>query len=696
MKYFPSESRILRPFFQLYDKFINLVERAKLTEHTFVLVIAVIIGLLGGLGAVVIQYAIKEFQLLFWQGKFNLETISQVAWYWKILIPMFGGIVVGLVIQFFAKEAKGHGVPEVMEAIALRNGKIRPRVAIAKLFSSAFYIATGGSVGREGPVIQIGSAIGSVIGQFFRVNQKRMRVFVACGAASGIAAAFNAPVAGALFAVEIILGDFAVAQFSPIVISSVTATVVSRHFLGDFPAFVIPKYNLVSPLELVNYVILGFLAGFTAILFIKVLYASEDFFDKVKLPEYVKAGFGGIIIGAIALYFPQVFGVGYDTMDSALSGHLLGWLALALIFLKILATSISLGSGGSGGIFAPSLFLGAMLGTFFGFAVHFFFPEWTAESGAYALVAMGGVVGAATHGPITAILIIFELTNDYKIILPLMITTIIATLISVRFQKESIYTLKLVRKGINIFAGREVNVLRSLKVESVVKKSMNIVAEDMSFSSLLEKIVNSQHNYTYVVDKNKEIIGCISMTEIRQTITDYDTLKHLLIAKDIAQQNVTKIKESDNLDFAMKEFSRSGHDELPVIRNGSKNEIVGTISQIDVINTYNHQIFLRDMSGELGSSMQRVEDAKSVHVVDKYYFHEIEAPSRFIGRNLADLNIRNNYNLEAVLIKRQKESGGSLENHYIQPKAKTILRLNDTLLLFGAQTDFKRFMNAKI
>ena len=695
MKYKPVESKLFRPFLQLYDQFINLVERAKLTEHTFVLVIAVLIGLLGGFGAVLIQYAIKEFQLLFWQGKFNLETISQVAWYWKILIPMFGGIIVGLVIQFFAKEAKGHGVPEVMQAIALRNGKIRPRVAIAKLFSSALYIASGGSVGREGPVIQIGSAVGSAIGQFFRVNQKRMRVFVACGAASGIAAAFNAPVAGALFAVEIILGDFAVAQFSPIVISSVTATVVSRHFLGDFPAFVIPAYNLVSPLELVNYVVLGFLAGFVAILFIKVLYASEDFFDKIKLPEYVKAGFGGIMIGTIALYFPQVFGVGYDTMDSALSGHLLGWLAFALIFLKIIATSISLGSGGSGGVFAPSLFLGAMLGTFFGFAVNTFFPEWTAESGAYALVAMGGVVGATTHGPITAILIIFELTNDYKIILPLMITTIIATLISVRFQKESIYTLKLVRKGINIFAGREVNVLRSLKVETVVKSSINTVQEETPFSILLEKIVNSQHNYTYMLNKNNEITGFISMNEIRQTITDYDNLKDLLIAKDIAQQSVAKIKESDNLDYVMKEFSRTGHDELPVIRAGSKSEIIGTISQIDVINTYNHQIFLRDMSGELGSSMQKAEDAKSVHVVDKYYFHEIEAPSPFIGKNLADLNIRNNYNLEAVLLKRQKINSGKLEDRYIQPKAKTVLRLNDRLLLFGAKKDFKRFKDAK-
>jgi len=352
------------PFYQTFYNhfsgfFVTSINKAKMTEHSFILVIAVLIGLIGGYGAVLIQFIIKEFHILLWRGDLGLDTILHTAWYWRIIIPTIGGIVVGLVIRFWSSEAKGHGVPEVMEAIALRNGIIRARVVFAKLFASAFYIASGGSVGREGPVIQIGSAVGSTIGQFLKVNPKRMRVFVACGAASGIAAAFNAPVAGALFAVEIILGDFAVAQFSPIVISSVAATVVSRHYLGDFPAFEVPSYNLVSPLEMINYVILGVLAGLVALSFIKVLYASEDFFDKKKWPDYVKGGLGGLLIGLIGLNFPQIFGVGYDTMDAAIGGNLIWQMALALIFIKIIATSISLGSGGSGGIFAPSLFFGS-------------------------------------------------------------------------------------------------------------------------------------------------------------------------------------------------------------------------------------------------------------------------------------------------------------------------------------------------
>ncbi|RMD97164.1 MAG: chloride channel protein, partial [Calditrichaeota bacterium] len=250
--------------------------RFKATEHTFMVVVAILIGLFGGFGAVGIQFAIKLFQKVFWKSwTIPIEYLQHLPWTHKLLAPAIGGLIVGLIVQYVAQEAKGHGVPEVMEAIAIRNGIIRPRVVIAKLLASSICIGSGGSVGREGPVIQIGSSIGSAIGQFLQVNAQRMKTFVACGAAAGIAAAFNAPVAGALFSVEIILGDFAVPQFSPIVISSVVATVVSRSFLGDFPAFQVPKYNLVSPFELIPYAGLGIFAGFVALMFIKTLDRTE-------------------------------------------------------------------------------------------------------------------------------------------------------------------------------------------------------------------------------------------------------------------------------------------------------------------------------------------------------------------------------------------------------------------------------------
>ncbi|NOX88101.1 MAG: CBS domain-containing protein [Calditrichaeota bacterium] len=668
--------------------------RLKLTEHSFVLIVAVFIGLLGGYGAVLIQLTIRWFQKLFWQGTFSLNTIESIDWYWRIIIPVFGGLVVGLIIQYYAREAKGHGVPEVMEAIALHNGVIRPRVVIAKLFSSAIYIASGGSVGREGPVIQIGSAVGSSVGQFFKVNPKRMRVFVACGAASGIAAAFNAPVAGALFAVEIILGDFAVPQFSPIVISSVAATIVSRHYLGNHPAFEVPKYEMVSPLELINYVVLGFLAGLTAVAFIRTLYYSEDFFDNLKMPDYVKGVIGGLCIGGIGLVFPYIYGVGYDAMDMALYGHLIWQIAAVLVVVKILATSISLGSGGSGGIFAPSLFMGAMLGVTSGHIVNLLFPSWTASPGAYALVAMGGVVGAATHGPITAILIIFEMTNDYKIILPLMITTIIATLLAMRLQNESIYTLKLIRRGINIFGGREINVLKSLRVSSVANNTIDLVSVQTQFEELLPIIVNSGHNQIYVVDEKQKIIGYISMQEIRQTIMDYDTLKHLLIAADIVNPNIPVVREDETLDRVMKLFGETGLEELPVVSADGDEQILGTITQRSVIDAYNQQIFLRDMAGESGRSIREITKQKRVHVIGQHYFDEIEVPMSLVGKTFREAAIRNRFNLEVLMIRRKEIKNGKEHSYYFQPNADTRLNVNDVLLVFGNQEAIQHFEKA--
>ena len=464
-------------------KLALLLARITTSDNAFLIVIPILIGLLGGLGAAGLRFLINSFRELFWGDWGNsFQTIR------TLFVPAMGAFIVGLIIYLFSRESKGHGVPEVMEAISLKNGKIRPRVVFTKAFASSITIASGGSVGREGPIIQIGSAIGSSIGQIFKLSKKRMQTLVGCGAAAGIAATFNAPIAGAMFSVEILLGDFTIAQFSPIVISSVSATVISRMFFGNYPAFEIPKYELIHPIELIPYAILGLLAGGVAILFIKALYFSEDKFDSIKIPDYYKTIIGGLAIGTIGLGFPQIFGVGYETIHQSLLGNMEIWLLLALVFIKILATSITLGSGCSGGIFAPSLFMGAMTGGFFGNILHKLFPAVTAGPGAYSLVAMSAVVAATTHAPITAILIIFEMTSDYKIILPLMIATIIS-LTTTKLHKGSIYTLKLKRRGINIFQGTEINVLKSMKVKDVMRQSIEIVPPETPMKKMIEKFV---------------------------------------------------------------------------------------------------------------------------------------------------------------------------------------------------------------
>ena len=676
----PSPKKVSAFYKRLSYYASRFADSVKMRENSFVLTMAVFIGMIGGYGAVGIQFLINKFQLLFWGGEFNLDTVATVSVLLRILIPTGGGIFVGFIIQYISREAKGHGVPEVMEAIITHNGIIRPRVVFAKLIASAVYIASGGSVGREGPVIQIGSAVGSTLGQFFRVNAKKMRTFVACGSASGIAAAFNAPVAGALFAVEVILGDFALPQFSAVVISSVMATVISRSYLGNYPAFEVPDYHLGSPVELIFYVILGFLSAAVAYLFIRTLYGIEEYFDNNKWPEPVKAGIGGLGIGMIGLLFPQIYGIGYDSISSALNNNIVWQIALTLIFIKLVATSLSLGSGGSGGIFSPSLFLGAMLGSCFGSLLAQLFPELNISPGAYALVAMGGVVAAATHGPIASILIIFEMSSGYAIMLPLMITCIISAVLKIKLQEESIYTLKLKIRGINIFGGRELNVLKKLKVKDVYRKSVEIIKEYEPFPQILEKMASSQHNYFYVIDDSKRFLGSVSLNEIRRTILDYDHLKNLLIARDIMNPKVISVHPNDSLDDVMKTFGNLNLDELPVVTKANGDEIMGSIWQHDVIETYNKQIFLRDMSGELGGGIRRTINQKTVPVVDKYYLTHLEAPNIFIGKTLQELDLRSRFGADVLLIKKESDKGASIT---IQPDANYIIEMGDGLLIFG-------------
>ncbi|MEJ2239795.1 MAG: chloride channel protein, partial [Gemmatimonadales bacterium] len=506
-----------------------------------------------------------------------------------------------------------------------------PRVVVAKMFASGVCIASGGSVGREGPIVQIGSALGSTLGQWLGIDQQRLRTLVGCGAAAGIAGTFNAPVAGALFAVEIILGDFGVAQFSPIVISSVAATVVSQHFLGDFPAFEIPSYSLLHAYELFAYAALGILAALAALAFIRALYGTEDLFDRIKLHPIIKGGIGGAIVGTIGIWVPHIFGVGYEAINDALNGTMLWYFMAALVVAKIVAVSVTIGSGGSGGIFAPSLFIGAMLGGAVGTVVHSLWPASTAGPGAYALVGMGAVVAAGTHAPITAILIIFELTNEYKIILPLMISCIIATLLATRMQRSSIYTLKLLRRGIDIHKGRAVNVLAGVPVRDVVQTDALSVSPDAHIGSVVAKLIDHPGTTVFVTSENDVLEGVIRADQIRPIMTDAPSLDALLIAQDVmVQGEYPKISPGDSLADVMRHLGMY-RGEIPVLEAG---RLVGVIWPKDVIERYNTEIFKRDMAHNMVAAVSSDSNSEFVPAAKDAIVAEVQVPPGFVGKTI--------------------------------------------------------------
>jgi CIC family chloride channel protein len=557
--------------------------------------LGIIVGLAGGFGAIGFRHLISFFQSISYGSADEfLSVVPMIPWYLRIGIPALGGLVVGPIVYFLAREAKGHGVPEVMEAVAMKYGIIRKRVVFIKTLVSAICIGTGGSVGREGPIVQIGSAVGSTLGQMFKVSANRMKTLVGCGAAAGIAATFNAPIAGSMFALEIILGEFGVATFSPVIISAVTATAVSRHFLGDTPAFVVPSYQLVSAFEFPLYAIMGVFCALVGVAFTILLYRGEDLFDSLRFPEYLKAVLGGLILGAMGLLFPQILGIGYGAINLALVQKLSWWLMFLLVGAKILATTITIGSGGSGGIFAPSLFIGAMAGGVFGGVVHNLFPAVTAPPGAYSIVSMGAVVAATTHGPLSAILILFEMTGDYKIILPLMITCIISRLIAGRLLKESIYTLKLIRRGVDIRAGKEVNVLKSISVKDVMNPQVETIPESLNLREFAEKISKTKYNSFPVVNDEGELTGVISFLDYNTSIFNPD-LQDLVVVKDVSSHDVVTVSADDNIYNALGKITLKDFSILPVVAPNDHSQILGVLTRKDILDAYDRTVIKKSV-----------------------------------------------------------------------------------------------------
>ena len=674
--------------------------RVRTSGHLFMVAVAIACGLAGAFSAIVFRLMIRFVQAVFFQGAEGISALLEegllaeagdpfqaaqdLSWEWRLLIPALGGLLVGPLVYFFAREAKGHGVPEVMAAVALRGGVIRARVVAVKALASAISIGSGGSVGREGPIIQIGSAIASTFGQLLKVPASQLRVIVGCGAAAGIAATFNAPIAGALFAAEVVVGGFAVAQLSPIVISSVVATVVSRYALGNHPAFPVPPYELVSPFELAPYMATGFIAGFVALAFMRSLSTAEDLFDRFAIPEWLKAAVGGLLVGAIGIWLPNVYGVGYSTISMALTGSLPVAMLGVLLVAKILATSVTIGSGGSGGIFAPSLFLGAMTGGFIGSFVHQWFPDATASSGAYALVTMGAVVAAATHAPISAIIIIFELTQTINIIPPLMAACVTSTLVATFISRDSIYTEKLRRRGIDLYEEQTHNVLKSLYVHDIIDRSPVTIAANANLATVVEQVLESDHSDFFVLDDVGRLIGTMQLRDLTRTLVDRESLLHVVVAGDLVVPHPATLGENDDLDVAMRTFSGGLFEELPIVATDDPGRLVGSVHKRDLIHVYNREVMRRDLAGQVSSTVLLASRGQQVDLGGGYVLQEIQPPPRFFGRTIRDIDIARAFGAQVVLLR--KRAADDDKPSIRVPTADDTIEEGDRLVVAGTRS----------
>jgi len=452
--------------------------------------------------------------------------------------------------------------------------------------STAITLGSGGSGGQIGPVIQLGAGVGSTIGQFLKMSDQRIITLTASGAAGGVAATLNAPIAGAMFALEILVGHFT-ADFSLIILSSVTAAIVSRAILGNFPAFLVPAYDLVSAKEMLLYALLGILAGLGGAAFVRLLYRCEDVFAGWRFREAFKPAVGGLCVGLLGVLAPGIYGTGMRVVEDGLNGRMVFSALLILFFGKLLATSLTLGSGGSGGVFAPSLFMGAMLGGAYGHVVNALFPTFTAKPGAYALVGMGAFFGGAAQAPITAIIVLFEMTGDYRIILPIMTATVMSVLVYNLFNKETVYTLRLKKRGIVFRGGRDVDVMASIRVGDALTHRLLWVPEAMTVEGFLQKSAEEQHEWFPVLNRAGELSGVITAQDIQKALGNGDL--HAKVG-DLATRDLVTVTPDHTLHDVLVRFHVRDLGHLPVVDPENPKKLVGIISRLHVIRAYNRAL----------------------------------------------------------------------------------------------------------
>ena len=524
-------------------------------------ILALIVGVVTGFGAVLFRDLIGLIHNALFLGKIavrydaNLFTSASPWGPFVILVPVVGALAVTFLITKFAPEARGHGVPEVMDAIYYRGGVIRPIVAVVKSLASAIAIGSGAAVGREGPIIQIGSALGSTLGQIVRMPSGQRIILVAAGAGAGIAATFNTPIGGVMFSIELMMPEVSVRTFLPVALATGTATFIGRFFFGPQPAFSVPQLtplsvNASSALALCLYALLGAVTGVAAAGFVRGLHVSEDLFEKIK-GRYARHALGMLLVGILIYGLYQTFGhyyvegVGYATVQAILLGQLsAAGLLLVLFFCKLLATSLSLGSGSSGGIFSPSLFMGATIGGAFAMLLSAFPLPFAVNVPSFAMVGMGAMVGGGTGAVMTAIAMIFEMTRDYEIVLPMILAVALSVGVRRLLSRENIYTLKLFRRGHVIPKALHANMFLVRRAKEVMETDVVLAPSDMTFDAFLSLPDNNGRMRHVAVTEGNRIFGVLRVnTALRHTSPK--EAQSSVTLRDIASRNFTIVREDD-------------------------------------------------------------------------------------------------------------------------------------------------------
>ncbi|HBF33150.1 TPA: voltage-gated chloride channel ClcB [Candidatus Sumerlaeota bacterium] len=575
----PKHQKLSLFFLQGTKGRLWLAEHLHPSELQRTLFWAGLIGVLGGASTALFRWVVYQVHVLLTRQTTGsmVESFVNLPTWQRLLVPALGGVLAGLVILLGKRFGRSKNTTDYMEAVALGNGVLSMRSSLVKTVSSLFSIASGGSIGREGPMVQLSALCASQLGRLRKWSTPRRRLMVACGAAAGIASAYNAPIAGALFVAEIVLGSIAMESFGPLVFASVLAT-QTQHFLhGSDPLYKIPQFQMGTGWDLIVYMLLGVLCGVLAPWFLRALRLSEKAFSYIKAPIYVRVGLGGLIVGLLAIWYPQVCGNGYSVVTGILNAQW-AWQAILIIFiLKIVATCATFGSGAVGGVFTPTIFVGAAVGYLFGVACPHFWPGTPPIPGALALAGMGMFLAATTHAPLMAILMIFEMTLDYQIIMPLMLGCVVAYYAAHGLETHSIYSVTLARKGALTFAKH----MARLTVGGLMRKDPVCVLDTARFSEITRMFIAQTFKYLYVVDQAGMYLGVIALHDVKEYLNTPE-LSDLVIARELVHDTVPTTCATARLSETLDLFAQHDGERLPVLSEEVPAKLVGSIAKSDV------------------------------------------------------------------------------------------------------------------
>ena len=652
--------------------------------NTRFLLLAAVVGVAGALGAVVFRFLTVQLTRLLMDAEDVVSGAESLPVAVRVFLPAAGGFVGGLLARWLVTEKGATGISQMIEAVSLARRTVRVRPAVGRVASSIVVIASGGSEGREGPIINIGAALASWLSRRLKVSPERVRILTACGMAAGVAGAYNTPIAATLFVLEVVVGSFSMRLFGPAVVSAVTSTVVVRFLLGDEPVYRVAPFRLESVIEFIPFALIGLLAGPASALLMRALKQGKKLFASLELPLPLTMAIGGAVVGTLGIFLPEVWGNGFEATNRILRGNPT-LLLLALLFVgKIVATSATIGSGGVGGVFTPTLLVGAAVGGIVAKAVHAAqggLPVLEAPVGGYALLGMGGLLAGLTRAPLLAIMMIFELTQNTAVLVPMMVVSVLAVLSSRFFEKESIYVQALRSAGIVWEETPEATMLSSLKVSDIMREDVKLIPRTLPLAAIIKTFLSTRTPYLYVGDEKGNLLGVVDLHDIKETFPDKG-LGSLVIAEDITTEIPCVTPEESLTSVNEKLWFRDlGH--LPVVESGESRRFLGIVTRRDLLGAIDREVLQRNRLVARVRTVSEGEDEMNYfELPEKHRLVEVEVPAALQGRTVGESGIRARFGVSVLAVKRMTREG--YERRFV-PSPDDRFQPGDRLIVLGTE-----------